>query len=157
MFYSKNGWFLPLEWLKHFSWFDLINPYAILVREIGGSRCIFMGLAYIMFQIYRYRPSQLWPTSLSLNYSFYHWISDRHTGRPLRKWFLLLHLEALIGTPKTFPRFWGGRGVLRKPSEGEGPLENWLPKLSSPTCTEERPYALVWREKTNYGTFQHSP
>lgn len=127
MFYSKNGWFLPLEWLKHFSWFDLINPYVILVREIGGSHCIFMGLAYIKLQIYRCHFSQVWLTSLSLNYSFYHWISDRHTretlaGSPLQKQFLLLHLEVLMGPLKTFLRTWGGwgQGSSQKTLRGKG-------------------------------------
>lgn len=54
-------------------------------------------------------------TSLSLNYSFYHWISDRHTrgaivGSPLKKWLLLQQLEALIWSLKTFLRLWGGWG-----------------------------------------------
>lgn len=135
MFYSKNGWSLPLEWLKHSSWFDLVNPHTIVLREIGGSCCIFTGLAYIKFQIYRCHFSPVWLTSLSLNYSFYRWILDKHTretaagsGSCYCIW------KTLMWPLKTLLRLrgGGGRGVLRKLgglSEGKGPLESWLPQL----------------------------
>lgn len=124
MFFSKNGWFLPLESLKHFFWFDLINPCAVLVREIGGSRCIFMGLAYIKFQIYRCHFSQVLLTSLSLNCSFYHWISETHTGEtlagsPLQRWFLLLHLEAGDRASEDFPEAFRGKRWVRSSQKAQ--------------------------------------
>lgn len=103
-------------------------------------------------------------TSLSLNYSFYHWISDRHTrgaivGSPLQKWLLLQQLEVLIWSLKTFLRLWGGwgvRGILRKLrglNRGKDRWKTGYPYCSSPAFTECL-YALVLYEKTNYGTFQ---